>query len=215
MYSFNKYKIEKGKNFYILSCENILQYKSEDDEFKEEYLAAITPSCWDETLVSKINLNAYHIYHIYGMQMLHGCYNRISDYKGVCKLSNRPVGIYENAYITPDGKVYWGMSSTLGIEGFYSDISSILIICPQMSNEQCNRIFSVFKKNNYNFSIPASCGLLESISFCCPQSIILSYSSTNESNLIIYPGDTDLDLTESDCMRWEFSVDVQPVFRRK
>lgn len=80
MYSFNKYKIEKGKNFYILSCENILQYKSEDDEFKEEYLAAITPSCWDETLVSKINLNAYHIYHIYGMQMLHGCYNRIGAF---------------------------------------------------------------------------------------------------------------------------------------
>ena len=146
MYSFSNYNVKRGDNFFILSCSTILQYENEHDEsYQGGWFGAITPSCWDDAIIKKMGRDQYYVYHLYGIQLNHGCYNKLSDFKGIHKLSNRPVGVYEDSYITSNGKVYAGMSCAFGIDGFFSDVSPFLIIGTELNINQIKKIFSILK----------------------------------------------------------------------
>lgn len=216
MYKFINYKMKHHNNFCVLSCMNILEFKNIQEEANYMgWSGTVTPSCWDDIIIDKIGTTQYFVHHLYGIQLNHGCFNKLSDFKGIHKLTNRPSGVYETSYVTPNGKVYVGASCSSGVEGFNSSISSFLIVGPKLNCEQFERIFSSFKERNYDFCTPPPIDLLELISSWCQQSIVLSYSSIRGSTLTVFPGNSDLFFEEAECNRWEMLVDVQPVLRKK
>lgn len=211
MYLFNNFNIERKKQLYHLSCDILHQYDNENDELQSERRMVVTPDCWDRAIAEQLERKDLYTYHIFGVRYLSGFYNKLTDYRGATKLTNRICNAFEDSYVIPDGKVYCGISCTLGSCEFMSDLSPLIVLGPQLKESV---VLSVLKMNNYDFCSAPSIELLHAISICCPNSLVLSYSSSSKSVLQMIDNINDIFLNSEVCSRWEQLKEKKAVFRR-
>ena len=192
-----------------LTAETCIQFDSPDSE---NYRVG-TPLCWDDTILSQIDIDRFNIYHICYNAMKRGLYNRVTDWKSVWRLNGIPKGEYTDAYHVDDKKIYIGVHKGCGEDYFRSGISAVMILIPLESQISAKEIGEMFKDSSCDFSMESISAVLTKISKQVSGSISLSYSYTNIISLNLFCCNLGSIITETDICAWPI-FDPPLVFRK-
>lgn len=182
-------------------------------EHANENVSFGTPKCWDDTFLSRINIEEYSIYHVSGVMMRYGNYNRLTDHGGVWRLMDIPKGQFDGAYMTPEGKVYLGISVGYGKDAFLSYIASTIILFPRTYAPDCNCIFQQFKSDSITFTNEDADKSLQALVKTFNGAIALKYSTKNGGSMTVFAEKPAEIFLQSDLTKWP-RYNSETVFRK-
>lgn len=203
------YNLKQKKSRVKISADVCIQFET----YGEESYCIGTPQCWDDTFLSRINIEDYDVYHICYCLVRSGKYNSITDHKKIWGLLGAAHGLFDGTYLTNNGKVYFGISCGHGEECFKSDASAIIILLPKQTQICPNDIFDLFKKESCEFYDKGTDAILSTIAAWLRDSIVLRYTYVNEISMSIFGSGAEKIFNQSDIRTWQM-CDPPLVFRK-
>ena len=199
MLQFNNFSIHKEHHFCELTADSLLQL---EHVFDEDYMPG-TPKCWDDTLIKRIPMDDFDVYHICVLTIACGAYNRITDYKKIWGLQNIAPGIYDGQYDCSRGRVYLGITKKPAATGFRLPISSLMLLLPNCQTLDPEILFSLFRNCLFDFTDTHYRGIFCDMQNLIPNSLVLYYSA-EQPTLSIWGCERDL-FTLQDEEDWNVS----------
>ena len=187
MLQFNNFSIHKEYHFCELTADSWLQFENDLDE---DYTPG-TPKCWDDTLMQRIPMDEFDVYHICVHTVAHGAHNRITDYKKVWGLQNITPGIYDGQYDCSRGRAYFGITKNPAAEGFRLPTSSLMMLLPNSQALDPEVLFSLFQSRSFDFTDLHNREIFRDIQNLIPGSLVLYYAA-EQPTLSIWGCEQDL-----------------------
>ncbi len=183
MYYCN-YIVEREASYLKITAEKFLDFQHSDNELVMQG----TPKWWDDYVISKINLCDFNLYFICTYTVIHGQYNRLTDYKKVWGLHEIEKGFYDNYYENTKGRVYFGIQKTNEQQQLKYNGSNTILLLPKKYKLDADKIFNIFKKHKFDFSETKAFEyqVFVEVNKLYEGSILLKYNSTNEVSLVIF-----------------------------
>lgn len=168
---------------------------------RDEYIAkAACPPWWEKAICRKLSKSLCTPYYCCSFYLPHGMYNKMTDYKGIWKLSKLPSGCMEHAYIVDEGKVYWGVIKGNDFAQLHH-YSNVVILLPSDEPFPYSAVASLWEKHNIGFSTFPAEHLFIDLQTLLPKAYILHYADNGESKIDIWGKDVEsiFDINDASC----------------
>ncbi len=158
---------------------------------RDEYIGkASCPPWWEKAICRKLKNCLFIPYYCCAHCLPHGMFNRMTDHKGIWKLSKLPSGSMEHAYIVDEGKVYWGVIK----ENDFAQLqhySSVVILLPKEEIFPFSAVASLWEKHHIGFSTFPSERFFADLQDLLPKAYFLHYAENGESKIDIWGKDVE------------------------
>lgn len=163
---------QASKDKIVFSAEAVLEVGA------DESFGVPVPAIWDERILGNIDIDRYDIYYICTHARRTGQYNRVTDFKRVWKLANLPEGIWDGAYDTGEGRVYWGVYRSRGEAAFRRHLSPTMLLSPRAEKPpEPDSLYSIWKKYRTGFDGVLPEGLVNELNPAANGQYVLHYAN--------------------------------------
>lgn len=169
MIVYDNYSFEKNRNYVVFSASalSVVELVGTVEILETEPM----PAQWNDALRAGIDFEKYNQYCICIHEKQHGFYNRLTDHRGIWKLTGLPYGIAEDSYEVNRGKVYWGVSEVPQTRNWY-EISNVCILMPKEEVFPVEVVKQLWKENQIGFDVNPDEALFRTLLTAMPNSYL-------------------------------------------
>lgn len=203
---FKHYDVQRNPTNILISADYILEHESS----KDESFQLGTPKWWDDYVADKIDFKNFDVYFLCFYEVPNGCYNAVTNHKGVWGLANLPKGIYNAHYQMTKGRMYFGVLKVFDAQSFCDICVGTALVLSKETTLDVDGIFRILSNAAFDPKEVSESQLrvLEAIYSMYPEATLLKYTYWHENSLRIWGKNLKKWFARSDCASHEGAADV-------